>query len=118
MYQPLAGLVISLVLVANGSPGKGDLLLVSLIGERKIVLFDTATQKTLASFPSPQGPHEITISPDGTRAYITDAGAGPNDPPGNSIIVLDLKKRVHSGWKTTRRRRLDKIIQRIRGSVV
>lgn len=68
-------------------------LLVSLNGDRQVVLIDPATQQVIAKLPSPQGPHEITLSRDRRLAYISDSGAGPGGPPGNSIIVLDLRTR-------------------------
>lgn len=70
--------------------GKG-VLLVSLIGDRQVAVIDPGTQAVLAKLPSPQGPHEINLSPDGTLAYVSDSGAGPNTPRGNSIVVLDLR---------------------------
>lgn len=68
-----------------------SVLLVSLIGERQVALIDPTTQAVLAKLPSPQGPHEINLSPDGALAYVSDSGAGPNTPRGNSIVVLDLR---------------------------
>jgi len=68
-----------------------SVLLVSLIGERQVAVIDPITQDVLAKLPSPQGPHEITLSPDGTLAYVADSGSGPNSPSGNSIVVLDLR---------------------------
>lgn len=81
---------------------KGDgVLLVSLIGDRQVAVIDPITQDVLARLPSPQGPHEITLSPDATLAYISDSGAGPNTPSGNSIVVLDLRTlSVKSTFKT------------------
>ena len=73
--------------------GKG-VLLVSLIGERQVAVINPITQHVLAKLPSPQGPHEITLSPDGTLAYVADSGSGgggPNASTGNSIVVLDLR---------------------------
>lgn len=68
-----------------------SVLLVSLIGDRHVAVIDAITQDVLAKLPSPQGPHEITLSPDATVAYVADSGAGPNTPRGNSIVVLDLR---------------------------
>ena len=78
-----------------------SVLLVSLIGERQVAVIDPITQEVLAKLPSPQGPHEINLSPDGTLAYVSDSGAGPNTPRGNSIVVLDLRTlSVKSTFKT------------------
>ena len=67
-----------------------SVLLVSLNGDRQVAVIDPATQQALAKLPSPQGPHEITLSTDGTHAYISDSGSGPNSR-GNSIVILDLR---------------------------
>ena len=67
-----------------------SVLLVSLNGERQVAVIDPVTQQALAKVPSPQGPHEITLSADRTLAYISDSGSGPNSP-GNSIVILDLR---------------------------
>jgi YVTN family beta-propeller protein len=68
-----------------------SVLLVSLNGDRHVAVIDLITQDVLAKLPSPQGPHEITLSADATLAYVSDSGAGPNTPRGNSIVVLDLR---------------------------
>ena len=68
-----------------------SVLLVSLIGERQVAVINPSTQAVLAKLPSPAGPHEITLSPDGSLAYVSDSGSGPNTPRGNSIVVLDLR---------------------------
>lgn len=68
-------------------------LLVSLNGDRQVALVNPTTQQVIAKWPSPQGPHEITLSRDGRLAYIADSGGGPGGPPGNSIVVLDLRTR-------------------------
>ena len=81
---------ILLTFQSKADAGKG-VLLVSLIGERQVAVIDPVTQEVLAKLPSPQGPHEINLSPDGRLAYVSDSGAGPNTPRGNSIVVLDLQ---------------------------
>ena len=73
------------------TPDLKNVLLVSLIGERQVAVIDPATQAVIARFPSPSGPHEITVSADGSLAYVADSGSGPSSPPGNSIVVLDLR---------------------------
>ena len=88
------------VCLTEGQTDK-SVLLVSLIGERQVAVINPSTQAVLAKLPSPAGPHEINLSPDGTLAYVSDSGAGPNTPRGNSIVVLDLRTlSVRSTFKT------------------
>lgn len=83
----------------DGSKGKG-VLLVSLNGDREVAVIDLTTRQVLAKLPSPQGPHEISLSKDGTLAYVADSGSGPGSP-GNSIVVLNLQTRsIKSTLKT------------------
>ncbi|HLA12215.1 MAG TPA: hypothetical protein VJ023_16630 [Pyrinomonadaceae bacterium] len=69
------------------------LLLVSYNAERQVALIDLSTQKALVTLPSSGGPHEITVSRDGSLAYVADTGTGPGGGSGNSVVVLDLKAR-------------------------
>ena len=78
----LTSLVCSLPVAAQSGT-----LLVSIIGEKKVVMMDAATGKVLAEIPVEAQPHEITLSRDGSLAYV--APGGPND----SVAVLDLKAR-------------------------
>lgn len=98
----IAVLVLTFQSTVQAQEAKGNgVLLVSLIGERQVAVINPVTQAVVARLPSPQGPHEITISPDGRLAYVADSGSGPNTPSGNSIIVLDLRTlSVKSTFKT------------------
>ena len=68
-------------------------LLVASNAEHHAALVHPGTFKTLANLPTGQGPHEITLSPDGRLAYVANSGAGPNGIKGNTITVLDLPNR-------------------------
>jgi Tol biopolymer transport system component len=68
-------------------------LLVASNAEHNASLIHPVTFETLANLPAGQGPHEITLSPDGRLAYVADSGAGPNGIKGNTITVLDLPNR-------------------------
>jgi YVTN family beta-propeller protein len=72
-------------------PKTTGMLLVSLNVDRQVAVVDPLTLKVVAALPTPQGPHEITISRDGTSAYIADSGGPSGNRPGDSIVVLDLK---------------------------
>lgn len=52
---------------------------------------DAKTGEKIAEYPTNTGPHEVAISPDRTRAAITNYG-GQN--AGSSITIIDLEKRV------------------------
>jgi len=93
--------VLALLLLGSGIPFTIDpapklargLLLVSYNAERQVALIDLSTQKALVTLPSSGGPHEITVSRDGSLAYVADTGTGPGGGSGNSVVVLDLKAR-------------------------
>lgn len=74
-----------------GPPPNGALL-VSVIGEQKVVMVDAATRELRATFAEMKGSHEITISRDGELAYISDPG-GQNEP-GGSVVVINLSTRT------------------------
>src|SRR4030095_3620846 len=86
----LAGGLVALL--ARGVDAQGTLL-VSSNAERRVVMIDLKTEKVVATFPSPQGPHEIALSQDHSRAFVADSGTGPGGSSGNSIVVLDPEGR-------------------------
>ena len=67
-------------------------LLVSIIGERKVVMMDAGTGRVIAEMPVGTGPHEITVSRDGARAYVA-----PASEAADAVAVLDLKARTVKG---------------------
>jgi YVTN family beta-propeller protein len=69
------------------------------------VLVHPTSRETLKRFATGQGPHEVAVSPDGSRAYVSDYGAyavfkdGSRSGPGKTITVLDLKDgKVAATW--------------------
>ncbi len=84
--------LVALIPVAAQSPS--GIVLVSYSGEHKVALIDAATGKVESLLSSGKGPHEITVSRDGTLAYVAISGAGPRGEPGNSITVIDLTHRA------------------------
>lgn len=90
---PTVALVGVLIPAAASKPVRG-VLLVSYNADRQIAVIDPATQKVLMTFPSPKGPHEITVSRDASTAYIADSGTGPGGAGGDSIVIIDLQKRM------------------------
>lgn len=53
---------------------------------------DPATRQVLGKAPTGRYPHEAAVSPDGSRAYVTNYGTGTE--PGNTVTVLDVRKRA------------------------
>ncbi len=70
------------------------MVLVSYSGAQTVALIRAAGGELVALLPSGKGPHEITVSPDGALAYVAITGTGPGGEPGNTITVIDLKRRT------------------------
>ncbi len=69
--------------------------------DHEAALVDPASDKVLAKLPTGKGPHEVAASPDGRYAYVSNygqfrifQGQPPQQEPGNTITVLDLKQRA------------------------
>jgi YVTN family beta-propeller protein len=80
----------------NSPTGRHGLIMVDKVGGY-VRFFDPATDKEMASFqPSDvEGirPHEIAISPDHKRAYVSvygDGVYGKNPHPGHTVAIVDL----------------------------
>jgi len=78
-----------------------DLLVVLNKSDHEAALVDPASLRTIAKLPTGQGPHEVAVSPDGHLAYVSNYGmfgvfreGERRDHPGNTISVLDLRRRV------------------------
>lgn len=62
--------------------------------------YDSATGKILATVPTGHKPHEIVLSADGSKLFVANYGLTRwTDPErgGNSITVIDVKKRQVAG---------------------
>jgi DNA-binding beta-propeller fold protein YncE len=55
-------------------PRADELVAVSLSGRDSVAVFDGMTLERVATLRVGKGPHEIATSPDGSRAYVADAG--------------------------------------------
>lgn len=83
-------------------PGVGaDLLVVLNKSDHEAALVEPASRRIVARVPTGRGPHEVAISPDGARAYVTNYGMygvfreGERvDHPGNTLSVIDLARRA------------------------
>src|SRR5580704_9055329 len=78
-----------------------DTVVVACKSEFQLALVDPATEKVLVKLPTGLGPHEVTVSPDGRTAYVSNfgrysvypAGDTEHDKAGNTITVVDLVNR-------------------------
>lgn len=94
-------LVAFLAVCAFVSPAWADTVLVLCKSDFQLLLVDPATAKVLAKLPTGLGPHEVTVSPDGRTAYVSNfgrygvypAGDTMHDKAGNTITVVDLVER-------------------------
>jgi YVTN family beta-propeller protein len=88
-------------LVAIAAPALADHLVVLNKSGHEAALVDPVTLEVSARLPTGQGPHEVAVSPDGRRAWITNYGAyaifkegeAPKIDPGRTLTVLDLERR-------------------------
>ena len=70
-------------------PQSASLLVVNKSGHSLSIL-GPASGEERARVPTGRSPHEVAVSPDGERAYVTDYGSG--DRPGNTVTVIDLHR--------------------------
>lgn len=79
-------------------------------GENSLGVYHSETKKEIGRVKLNFYPHEIEISPDGKRAYVSNFGIRDYDAkigyPGNSISVIDLEKfcevdRLYTTYKDT-----------------
>ena len=87
----LASFLLALVFVMNPAVGwaqtPSPALLVLNKEDATLWIIDPTTSKTVASIPTGEGPHELTVSDDGKIAFVANYGGRT---AGNSISVMDL----------------------------
>ena len=98
-YWVKGSICLALVLLMNmlHAQSSSSLLLVLNKDDNALAIIDLAAFKVLATVPTGAGPHEVTASPDGKWAFVSNYGLfGPNASPGHTISVIDLmtKKEV------------------------
>jgi YVTN family beta-propeller protein len=74
----------SSVLAQNGT------LLVLAKQANQLLFIDAGSGKTLGSVPVGEGPHEITLSTDGKKAYVANYGS---QVPGSTLSIIDVVTR-------------------------
>src|SRR5437016_4164019 len=79
----------------NNPTGSRGLIAIDKRGSRAFFL-EPRTYEEIASIELPARPHEVAISPDHRRAYVSIYGNGiygNNTEPGRTIVVIDLDAR-------------------------
>lgn len=84
-------ILLALLLIWTPMALSAEMLVVANNAENTVSLIDTGSNKILATIPVGAGPHEIAVSRDGRYAYVAESGSP--EKHGDSIAVLDLKKR-------------------------
>ena len=79
-----------LVLAAVSVPLHADTLLVANRGGSTITLIDPATMMPLGTVAVGFDPHEIAVTPDGSRAYVSNYG----NAQGTTLSVIDMAART------------------------
>lgn len=79
-------LVLSTMPLASVSAGT---LVVGNKSEATVSLVDTQTGDIRATLPTGNAPHEVAVSPDGTRALVSNYGT--RDEPGSSLTLIDVQ---------------------------
>jgi YVTN family beta-propeller protein len=79
-----------LLLAAVSVPLHADTLLVANRGGSTVTLIDPATMTPLGTVPVGFDPHEIAVTRDGSRAYVTNYGNGQ----GTTLSVIDIAART------------------------
>lgn len=77
--------------VRSSASAAGEVLLVVNKSESTLSFIDPTTGEELARVPTGHAPHEVAVSPDGRRAYVTDYGTGPR--AGTTLTVIDVPQR-------------------------
>ena len=65
-------------------------ILVLLKFKSELAFVDVMTKRITATVPVGEGPHEITLSGDGKKAYVANYGA---QTPGSTISIIDVSAR-------------------------
>ncbi len=63
-------------------------LIVSNMNDNTATILDAGSGRVLATVPTGPGPHEVAVTHDGRRAFVTNYGV--RGQPGNTITVIDV----------------------------
>ena len=102
MRRLQAALTLSSLLILSGylwarSPARPGLLLVAIKGDTSVGIVDSKTNQKPAEVPEGGVTgHELTVSPDGKKAYVPiygNSGVGEPGTDGHNMVVIDLASR-------------------------
>ncbi len=71
-------------------PASAETLLVARKTDNAVDFMDPGSGLRLASVPTGNGPHEISVSPDGMRAVVSNYGT--REQPGSTVSIIDLEQ--------------------------
>ena len=63
--------------------------------DNTVTVIDTATNAVVATIPVSTGPFGVAVTPDGTRAYVTN-GSSPPSPPTLSSTSVDIRELIQN----------------------
>ena len=72
------------------APVAAETLLVVRKSDDAIDLIDPGSGARLASVPLGYAPHEVSVSPDGRHAAVSNYGS--RDKPGSTLSIVDLEQ--------------------------
>ncbi|MDY7093481.1 MAG: cytochrome D1 domain-containing protein [Acidobacteriota bacterium] len=84
----MLAVLLSWVPVLPAAGAEAQTLLVANKSDHTVDLMDLASGESRATLPTGHAPHEITVSPDGQRAVISNYG--DREKAGNSLTVVDV----------------------------
>ena len=87
MKRLLLCLLLLVVSAVSHPGGAGPKLVVLNKEDATLVTVDPATGRILGTVPTGDGPHEVTVSDDGTTAVVGNYGGAQG--PGNTLSVID-----------------------------
>ncbi|HZS48733.1 MAG TPA: hypothetical protein VFC63_26915, partial [Blastocatellia bacterium] len=82
-------IAIAFLLLGFKPAPQSDYLLVVNKSDSTLTIIDAATHEVKATVPTGQGPHEVSASPNGRYAYVSNY-IGTREDRGHTITVIDL----------------------------
>ena len=93
--------ILTAALLFAALPASAETLIVGNKGENTVSFIDLASGKEMARSVSGANPHEVALSPDGTRAAVVSYGGSAIDvyavPGGERLATWDIAPNAHAG---------------------